>query len=742
MKKSLKILAVVVGIITILTLCVVAYCFAITANATLDEEKLINIERSISFFDNENNLTAVKSDGKKITQFDKIQNHTVNAFVSVEDKRFYSHKGVDYKGLFRAFFNNITSLSFKEGASTISQQLIKNTHLSNEKTLKRKLIEVKLAKELEKKYTKSQIIEKYLNTIYFGDNCYGITSACDYYFNKSPSEINQNESAMLAGIIKAPSHYSPYSNYKKCMDRKDVVLRKMYEQNYITEQEFNVYFGTDVPLNEKNDLPSVFDYSYMAKKELNSIVSNSPYSLKHLNVYTYLDQQTQNKLVENLSSCNVSCDKSAMLMQNDGKVVAYYSTCGDIKRQLGSVFKPIICYSPAIEYDLVNTLTKIKDEKTDFNGYVPKNYNDKYYGDISVKDSLAVSSNVCAVKLLNCVGIERAKSFINKTDIQLSKNDNSLSLALGALENGASLKEIVGAYGVFIDGGAYCSPKFINKITDENGNIIYQDKNEKTKVFSEETTTIVNDMMKNVVDSGTMKKLSFANQTLYGKSGTVGTNSGNTDAYAISYNSENVLGVWLGNADCSLLPNNVTGGGEPGRISLNLWNELYLNREIPCEIKKSENVVELDIDRISLESDNKIILADENAPSRCVIKTLFKSSKIPKERSTRFSCPVIEKPILSVNNNEIVIQLCLTEYCNALIYREENGKRKLIRDCRDMETKEIFDKDIKNNKTYTYILIPYFDNGQNIFYGKELIIGKIKSPTKNIGDDWWLDDLN
>ena len=742
MKKSLKILAVVVGVITILTLCAIAYCFAITANATLDEEKLINIERSVSFFDNQNNLTAVKSDGKKITQFDKIQSHTVNAFVSVKDKRFYSHKGVDYKGLFRAFFNNITSLSFKEGASTISQQLIKNTHLSNEKTLKRKLIEVKLAKELEKKYTKSQIIEKYLNTIYFGDNCYGITSACEYYFNKLPSEINENESAMLAGIIKAPSHYSPYSNYKKCMDRKDVVLRKMYEQNYITESEFNVYFGADVPLNEKNDLLSVFDYSYMAKKELNSIVSNSPYSLKHLNVYTYLDQQAQNKLLENLSSCNVSCDKSAMLMQKDGKVVAYYSTCGDIKRQLGSVFKPLICYSPAIEYDLVNALTKIKDEKTDFNGYVPKNYNDKYYGDISVKDSLAVSSNVCAVKLLNCVGIEKAKSFINKTDIKLSENDNSLSLALGAVEKGASLKEIVGAYGVFVDGGKYSTPKFIKRITDENGNVIYQDKNEKTNVFSDETITIVNDMMKNVVDNGTMKKLSYANQALYGKSGTVGTNSGNTDAYAISYNSENVLGVWLGNANCSQLTNNVTGGGEPARISLNFWNELYLNREIPCDIKKSENVVELDIDRISLDSDNKIILADENAPPRCVIKTLFKSSKIPKERSTRFSCPAMQKPILSINNNEITVQLCLTEYCNVLIYREENGKRKLISDCKNIGIKEIFDKDIENNKTYTYIAIPYFDNGQNIFYGKEIIIGKIKSPTKNIGDDWWLDDLS
>ena len=208
-KKSIKITLIVLGVILFIALAISVYYSVITYGVNLDKNKLVDMNSSIEFLDCEGNVIEEWSDDKFVTDAGDIPDYTLNAFVAIEDKRFYSHHGIDVKGLLRAAINNLKSFSFKEGASTISQQLIKNTHLSGEKTLKRKLLEIKLARQLEKNYTKKEILEMYVNTIYFGDGCYGITKAANNYFGVSPQELTLNQSAALAGIVKAPAVYSP-----------------------------------------------------------------------------------------------------------------------------------------------------------------------------------------------------------------------------------------------------------------------------------------------------------------------------------------------------------------------------------------------------------------------------------------------------------------------------------------------------------------------------------------------------
>ena len=739
MKKGLKVALLIACAIFGLLIFLILSFNVMVMGVKLDKDKFINFQNSIVFYYEDGQQIKELSNGKVITDIFSLPTHLKNAFVAVEDKRFYQHKGVDYKGLLRAFFSNLKTFSFKEGASTITQQLIKNTHLSSEKTIKRKLSEIKLALELEKNFSKDTILEKYLNTIYFGGGCYGITNASAHYFNKSPSDLDINESATLASIIKAPSIYSPFINYEKCMQRKDTVLSQMLSQKLISNTEFSKYYKKSVTLSNENANFNGYDYVSMAQNELNEIIKNAPYSSSCLKVYTYCNKNAQENLTFNLKNNKLNSNFASVLIGKNGAIKAHFSTCGNTKRQLGSVFKPLVSYAPAIENNLVHSATKLLDKQTNFNGYCPKNFGEKYQGEISVKDSLCASSNVCAVKLLNYVGVEKAKGYLNKLNIPLLPNDNSLSLALGAIENGVSLTEITGAYSVFNSLGYYTKPSYIEKIIDINGNIIYKNTAKQTQVFGGDTVSIINDILENTVKNGTARKLNSAKTKLYAKTGTVGNSVGNTDAYTISYNNDLILGTWVGNKANKLLDNSVTGGGITARLSLAIWDGIYKNAYNYGEIPPSDDVSEVYIDKIAYDNNGEIILADNIAPLNRKIKILVKNNNMPKCLSTRFSSPVIETPQISVNNKEISILLCLPQYYDAKVFREENGKKTLVYDTKNKNKNIFIDKTVKENTFYTYSVIPYYENIDNIYYGKEIKLKKIKSSTINVDDEWWND---
>ena len=737
MKKALKILLLISGVFIILILGITVYFLTITANVNLDTKKLQNTEKTITYYDINGNVFYQETSGVFGLNFNKLPKHVKDAFIAIEDKRFYSHNGIDYRGLIRALVSNVKSFSFKEGGSTITQQLIKNTHLSGEKTLIRKIKELKLARELEKKYTKDEIIEKYLNTIYFGEGCYGISSASKFYFNKTPEDLSLNESCILASIIKAPSYYSPIKNKEKCNNRKNLILEEMYSQKLITKEDLVSNKNSQIQLNLSTDKTK--NYEYIARKQFNNVIENFPYEYKDLKIYTFYDENLQKTLKDYLIQ-NEEYNNSLILQGKQGEIIAYSSTYGDLPRQVGSTIKPILVYAPCIENEIVYSCSPINDEKTSFNGYSPSNYNDKYYGYVSVKESLAKSLNVCSVKLLNELGVDNAKKFINKTDIKLSDKDNSLCIALGATENGIKLSELVSSYNVFLNNGDYYSPSCISKIIADENNVVYQKDKQNVNIFSSGTIDVLNDMLSYTVTDGTAKKLSYSKLPLYAKTGTVGNEKGNTDAYTISYCSDYILGAWCGNVENTLMDNTVTGGNVPAKQSVNIWELVNRYKKIK-EIEKSKNSHEDYYDINAYKNEHKVILADLNAPFKTKEKSIFKNTTLKPTRATTYSYPIAQKPKISVFNNRIEIELCLTEYCNAIVYKHENNKKTAVHDTADNGLFFI-DENVMKNQKYYYSIHPYYVNNDKTFWGKEILTNTIKIPNSSLTDEWWEQDFD
>jgi len=736
MKRSLKVVLVILGCLIVIFCGFLIFFHLITMGENLDTDKLVNMDKTVSFYDIKGDFLFKDSDCRSISDIEIIPKHVQNAFVSIEDKRFYSHNGIDPKGLLRATVENIKSMSFKEGGSTITQQLVKNTHFSNKKTLKRKLSEIKLALQMEKTYSKSEIMEKYLNTIYFGDNCYGITSASRHYFDKNPEELSISEGAVLAGMIKAPAIYSPFNDKEKCLKRRNIVLKQMLSQGYLSKSEYSLEIKKDIKTLESEQNRSDYDYFYLARKEYQELMKNFPYETGKIKVYTGFSFEKQKILEDKIFNDNLIYNKTCVLMNKNGVISAYKSTCGNVKRQMGSTAKPFLVYAPAIENNVVYSCSPILDEKTDFNGYSPSNYGEIYHGYVSVKESLAQSLNVCAVKLLNYTGINKAKNYAIKSGITLTSNDNSLALALGATEKGEYLQDICSAYTPFMNNGYCFNAKTITKITNDKNQILYQNKQSFNKVFSEETTSLVNDALEYTVTNGTAKKLSFSKVNLCAKTGTVGNQNGNTDAYCISYNTDQLLGVWYGNVNGKYMNNSVTGGSYPTTTAYNIWNELYLDSEPPKSYNKSNKIIELEIDKEEYEENHRVILADKLAPSRYKIKTIFKKNYFPKSTSNNYSMPKIENVNLSVFSNGIKLSLCLTENTEATIYKCYKGKKIKVFDTIEKNNKlYFFDRNVKQEEEFYYSIIPYSLNGNIKKIGKEYRTEKIKF--NKISNDFW-----
>jgi len=627
--------------------------------------------------------------------------------------------------------NNLKSLSFKEGGSTITQQLIKNTHLSNEKTFKRKLIEMKLAKKLEKKYTKTKILETYLNTIYFGENSFGIAEASKTYFAKEPENLSLKESAVLAGIVKAPSFYSPFSNYKKSMERANLVLEKMFEQKLITKNELDLAKKEEIRLNNKKN-ENLNPYIRACSSLVDSLIDEKKIKNKNIKIYTNFSPKHQQLLEESLSLYNGDYNKSGIILDNNSKVLAMVGNLNK-KHQLGSIIKPLLVYAPAIELNIINEATPILDEKTNFNGYSPSNYNNNYQGYISAKEALAKSSNVCAVKVLNYVGIEKSIEYAKKFNMEIEDKNKNLSLALGTTSGNVSFFDTVSCYNTFANDGKYTKYSLIEKITDQNGKTLFKNREKKEKVFSESTSFIISNMLKETVNNGTAKNMQIKNYPICAKTGTVGDKKGNLDAYSISYTKDYCIGVWLENEN--YMENSVTGGTIPTKISKNIWLNLYKGKT-PTPFEMPKSVINKKIDKISYDKEHQLILADEIAPKRYIFETYFKKENLPQETSKRFSYPQIENCILSVNDKEINIRLCQTELYEYKIFREFNGKKILIYDTKNKNNKFDFTDNKLERGIYQYTIIPYYIYENKEYLGKPFVSNKILI-SNNILDNWW-----
>ena len=615
-----------------------------------DKGRLNKVYTSLTVLDNEGaplNEPLYLNNYKQIP-LDALHEYTYMAFVAVEDKRFFDHYGIDYRRVAGALVNNIKSGGYKEGASTISQQLIKNTHLDNNKNLKRKINEMLLATELEKAYSKKEILEMYLNTIYFGRSAYGIETAANVYFNKSAADLTVSESAVLAGMIKAPNNYAPDKNVEKCKTRRDRVLKLMLEQQVIDLAQYDEAIASEInyspqqPQNEKT-------YVYQVIQEACKILNMTPMQLYRSDfvIETYCNQTMQKQLHDLVNNDTTTtkqgtlADLSCVICDNKGGVEACIlrGENAGTRRQVGSAIKPIAVYAPALNERIITQASPVLDEETDFNGYKPTNASG-YNGWTTVKYAVAKSLNVPAVKTLNALGLSTAEKYLAKFGITGEQN---LSLALGNANGGLDILTLAKCYTTLANDGQCNDVAFIRNIYSEKG-LVYSRRQADERVFQSGANYLMTDMLVNTVNTGTAKALKKTNYQVAAKTGTVGTTEGNSDALVAGYTTSNTFIVWYSGD----MPNSVNGSTAPCAFASKLLDKMYTQSK-PQKFSPPKNVVQLDVDEDSLYEEQLVLKCDMG------LKFWFDTANQPKETLKKITYNYTLET--TTNGSEITVKL-------------------------------------------------------------------------------------
>lgn len=655
----------------------------------------------------------------------ELQPSTVYAFISAEDARFFEHEGVDVIRIAGAIVADIKAGSYVQGASTISQQLIKLSHLTSEKTISRKAEEAALAYEMERQYSKEDILEMYLNYVYFGGGYYGIEAAAEGYFGVHASDLTLDQSAMLAGILKSPSGYAPHINYAASINRRNNILRLMRDYGYITDDEKKQASARrPTILHDKNEEYSGY-YTDAVTKSAAALMGITVDELIRggYNIYSAMDSDIQHYCEEMFKNGELfpAEDSEAaivVLEPSTGMVVAMvggrsytggisFNRATDIRRQPGSVIKPVIAYAPAFEYLNYTAADMILDEETTFADYTPSNYGNKYYGWVTVREAVTKSLNVPAVKTLSEVGVERAKDFAKRCGIEFDDKDDSLALALGGFTYGVSPLQIAGAYSCFASGGIYNTPTLIKKITDRNGLTVYEYRQDSRRVMSEANAYILTSMLKSVVTEGTGHRLNTLDIPIAGKTGTVGLANGNRDAWMAGYTPEYTAVVWQGyDSDrLGLLPSSATGGTYPALMLYELFNHIYPDGR-SGDFEKPESVKQYSIDAKTLKKQHKAVLANAMTPQSSRVTEYFTEETAPEDVSGYWAVPGSAQNLLAVREEGGVMVSfdCPDDFGMYTLWRSEAGKAEkplMTWDGREGHI-EYIDAAVKPGKGYRY----------------------------------------
>lgn len=722
-KRFLKIMCIVILLMAIILLSIFAYYYIKInikyGDVDFDKDKLIFANSYAQILDDENNIMSNASlNGRTTISCDKLPKHTIDAFIAIEDKDFFRHNGINYKRMLKSIIVNLKSGYAKEGASTISQQLIKNTHLSNEKTIERKLKEIFLTQKLEKSFSKEEILETYLNVIYFGNGCFGIENASEFYFNKDASDLTISESATLAGLIKSPKLYSPTQNYENCIKRRNLVISQMLKYGMISDAdaekaksgELKIYQHTIDNTIERTALNSATKVLNLNEKDL--INSN-------IKIKTYINSELQtyiDSLDLNLFEYDGVMPEYAIIIEDNktGGIVALRTSSSvvidEMQRQPASCLKPFLVYAPNLEDGKVNLMTKINDEKTSIKGFTPHNAGDKYAGEISVKEAISSSSNICATKLLDYYGISKSKKTAEKFGFHFEKEDNHLALALGSMYRGCDLLTLTNAYATLANNGIKKNVSFIQNIDGINDISIYNNENDGERVVSPETAYLLTTSLQQCANSGTAKKLKNYSNYVAAKTGTNGASKSNfnTDAYCLSYSKDFTVCVWIGvkNNDCPLLPSSYNGGNQPAMVSRLIWDYLKPNKPF----SKPSSIVDLKIDKIAYERNGSVELASENTFDRYIITEYFNQKYSPKKVADTFT--KINKPKLfaRVESNNVVLYFDADEFTTYKVYKKAKNGDILLSDKYKLNSKfEFIDENLKSG-FYEYYLVAYKNN--------------------------------
>lgn len=526
---------------------------------------------SLYIYDNKDELLYQGSRNNEWANLSDISTYLVDAVISVEDKNFYVHHGFDYLRIAKAMATNIRRNKIVQGASTISQQYIKNLYLDFDKTWKRKIEEAFLTLELEVHYDKDDILEGYLNTINYGQGNMGIVNAASYYFNKKPNELTLEEAIMLAGIPKNPSGYNPVNNYEASVNRAKVVAKTMLNNKYIDEATYNNLYKEKIEIygqNKTNNLQMVMYYQEAVLKELNNIkeIPTSLINSGGLKIYTNLDMEMQKNMEDAILS-KKSDDEvqvaSVVVNPNTGEVRALtggidyaksqYNRALKSKRQVGSTMKPFLYYA-ALENNMTMAST-FRSEETTFNlsngkTYSPSNAGGIYASkEITMAAALSLSDNIYAVKTNLFLGVDKMIDVAKRTGIN-EELQGVASLPLGTSE--INILDFATGYNTFATGGYKKDLYFIRKVTDLDGNVLYEHEDKKDLVINPNYTYILNEALTSTtndafVDYTTPTALNISGSLTHKYA--IKTGSTNTDYWIVGYNPDALVMMWMGYDD-------------------------------------------------------------------------------------------------------------------------------------------------------------------------------------------------
>lgn len=567
--------------------------------------------------------------------YDKIEDispNLQNAYIAQEDRNFKTHHGVDYKATLRAVFQLVKNRGrITQGGSTITQQVVKNTYLSQEKTFTRKIVEIMLAQELEKMYSKADIMEIYCNTNFYGNNCYGVEAASQYYFEKPAKDLTVEEAAMLAGISNAPSRYEPVRHPDLALKKRNQVLKSMETVGYITEAEYeeaigkplqisqNVQKGTDedymnsyalyaatIRMMEVNKFPFTYHFETQADKEAYQDQYEEQYNFYNrelraggYKIYTSLDPKIQNILQETLDkglskfqevqeNGKLSMQGAGVIIDNKtGYVVATvggrgtedkYNRAYLSYRQPGSAIKPLLDYAPALDFGEYNAASVIDDHKFEDG---PSNSGDHYYGAVTMREAANRSLNTVAWQILDSIGIQNGLDYLEKmhfSGISVKDND-ALAVSIGGFTNGLRVVDMAKGYSTLANGGVYSNKTCIIKIESDKDGVVADEKTiQNTQVFREDTAFIMTDILKGTMNTeyGTGRGLQLKNKMP--AAGKTGTSNGSKDTWFCGYTKYYSAAIWVGH-DMPVEMPGIYGATYAGKIWKNTMDILHEDLE-------------------------------------------------------------------------------------------------------------------------------------------------------------------
>jgi len=643
---------------------------------TFDPSKLnVEYKETVIYDRNDQPIMTFQATPGEPVRLNEIPKSLQHALVAVEDSRFYDHNGIDFKAIGRAIYRDILTGSLAEGGSTLTQQLAKNVYLTLDKTLSRKVKEIYLAAQIERNYSKEDILELYFNRIYFGHGANGIKMAAEVYFDKGEdmNRLTLAEMALLAGLPNAPSAYDPYVNMQLSMERRNQVLAAMEKEAYITPEQraqaekepIKLVDGKNFKGGDKTQFPYYLDY--ILEEAENKLGITAEQILRGgVKVYTNLDSTFQKTLEQeynnpanfppNAGDGMWAQSASVIVEPETGGIVALiggrdkeghalrgFNRASMAKVRPGSTFKPIIGYAPAIDLGKAGPATKINNKLTKFpGGYQPQNYDGRYSDSVTLDYALTWSLNVPAVTMLQTIGIDTGWEYATKNfGLPLEANQKTgLGIALGSVD--VTPLDMAGAYTAFANEGVRMVPYAIKKIVNDEGKVIGEIKPEAHNAIKPETAKLMTKLMKNVVDQGTGTNARMPGYDVAGKTGTQemdGIKSGNRSAWFAGYTPEMVMVTWMGfdNTDSK---HYLTRGSEmpaalfkkvmtPGLKNYkNTKFDLNVKAQEPKEEEKKDDAIVKDLS-VKLSGTNKAQISWSPVKQEGVRYVLFRAEKLP-----------------------------------------------------------------------------------------------------------------